>query len=293
MTTGQGPSYGESAGGQGPSSGGLPVCPRHPRAVSYVRCQRCGRPTCPACQRPASVGIQCVDCVAQTQMQAQRRAPRTLTGATLRQGAPAITQSLIAINIAIHLLQFVFPALQSWGFFVPLLGQYEPWRFLTAAFLHVGIWHIGLNMYALYLVGPTLETVLGRARFLTLYLLAAIGGAVAVLLLASPDSPSWVTPVAGASGAVFGLFAALALTMRRMKRSDSQILLLIAINFALGFMIRGISWQGHLGGLLVGGALAAAYLFAPAKYRKVAAVGASVGMAILLVLLAVAKYAMS
>ncbi|MDO5495702.1 MAG: rhomboid family intramembrane serine protease, partial [bacterium] len=162
--------------------------------------------------------------------------------------------------------------MEAYGYFVPVLGETQPWRFLTSAFLHVGIWHIFLNMYAMYLVGPTLETILGRARYLTLWVLSAIGGSVAVLALADPEGRSWFTPVAGASGAVFGLFGALALAMRRMKRSDSQILVIIGINVVLGFVIPGISWQGHLGGLVVGAALAGAYLFAPKERRTVVAV---------------------
>lgn len=288
-------SYDPTAGGGfrtpggGSGHGGPPVCPRHPSVVSYVRCQRCGRPTCPECQRPASVGIQCVDCVREAQ--SRSRAPRTVAGARVRGGDPVVTYGIIGITVASFLLQMLLgSSYEQWGYFVPVLGATEPWRFLTTALLHVGIWHIVLNMYALYLVGPTLENVLGRARFTTLYVLSAIGGSVAVLLLADPAGPSWRTAVAGASGAVFGLFGALALTMRRMKRSDSQILIIIALNVVLGFVIPGVSWQGHIGGLITGSALAAVYLYAPRKQPTLWAVLASVAMAALLVVLSVAKY---
>ena len=258
--------------------------------VSYVRCQRCGRPVCPQCQRPASVGIQCVDCVQDAA--SRTRAPRTVAGARVRGGQPVVTNTIIGLTVVSFLLQLLIGApYEQFGYFVPVLGDSEPWRFITTAFLHVGVWHIVLNMYALYLVGPTLETVLGRARFITMYVLAAIGGSVAVLLFADPTGRSWLTPVAGASGAIFGLFGALALTMRRMKRSDSQILVIIGINVVLGFVIQGVSWQGHLGGLVVGSALAAIYLFAPRKQRTLWAVGGSVLMAVVLVALTVAKYA--
>ncbi|HHW82534.1 MAG TPA: rhomboid family intramembrane serine protease [Actinomycetales bacterium] len=255
-----------------------------------MRCQRCGRPTCPQCQRAASVGVHCVDCAKAAQ--ARIRGPRTVAGAKVRGGNPVVTYALIGLCVVVFLGQMVGQGwVEAYGYFVPVLGERQPWRFLSSAFLHVGIWHIFLNMYAMYLVGPMLEHVLGRARYLTLWILAAIGGSVAVLLLADPTGPSWLTPVAGASGAVFGMFGALALTMRRMKRSDTQILVIIGINVVLGFVIPGISWQGHLGGLVVGVALAAAYLFAPKQHRTLVAVAASVGMAVLLVALAVAKYA--
>lgn len=278
-----GPTYGEQLPG-GPVSG-PPLCPRDGN-VSYVMCQRCGRPTCPNCQRPASVGIQCVDC-AKTSASNQ---PRTVAGARLTNRQPVITQALIAINLAVYALQLINPNLVNFGLFVPIWGAAEPWRFLTAAFLHSGLWHIGFNMYALYLVGPSLELVLGRARYLTLYLLAALGGSVMVLLLADPLGPSWRTAVVGASGAVFGLFGALALTMRRLKRSDSQILLIIALNVVLGFVIPGISWEGHLGGLLTGGVLAGAFLFAPPKHRTAVAVAASIAVFAALVLASLVKY---
>ncbi len=86
-----------------PVSPEVPVCPRHPDRVSYVRCQRCGRPVCPECQRPAAVGVHCVDCV----REASRTAPqaRTAFGAPLRRGAPVVTYTLIGLNVLAYLLE--------------------------------------------------------------------------------------------------------------------------------------------------------------------------------------------
>jgi membrane associated rhomboid family serine protease len=119
-----------------------------------------------------------------------------------------------------------------------------------------------------------------------------VGGSVAVLLLANPDDPSWVTAVVGASGAVFGLFAAIFLVLRRLGRDATQILVLIGLNFALGFVVSGISWQAHLGGAIVGAVLAAAYVYAPRERRTLVSVLATAGMVAVIVALTVLKYAL-
>ncbi|GEA87278.1 rhomboid family intramembrane serine protease [Cellulomonas cellasea] len=271
---------------------GPPVCPRHPDRVSYVRCQRCGRPTCPECQRQAAVGVQCVDCVAE----AARAAPanRTVFGGTVRAGRPVVTIGIIAACVVSFLLQQVDPTWTlRWGFW-PAGGELEPWRFLTVAFLHspTGVIHIVFNMLALWMVGPFLEQALGRARFAALYGLSAVAGSVGVLLLASPLEDSWVTLTVGASGAVFGLFGAVFVVMRRMRRDVRSIAVVIGLNIVIGFVVPNIAWQAHLGGLVAGAALAAAFAYAPKERRGAVAVGATVLLGLLLVLLAVGKYAL-
>lgn len=266
-----------------------PVCPRHPDRVSYIRCQRCERPVCPECQRPAAVGVQCVDCVAA----AQRAVPpqRSVLGAPIRGGVPVVTYALIGSCAAIFLLARVFPAVTSTLIFAPVIGWHQPYRFLTTAFLHAGFLHIAVNMYALWIVGTYLERMLGRWRYLALYLLSALGGSVAVLLLANPDSSSWFTPVVGASGAVFGAFGAILIVLRRTGRDATQILVLILINLVLGFVVVGISWQAHIGGLLTGLLLGALYAYAPRARRGPASVAGTVAVLAGLVLAALAKYA--
>ncbi len=267
-----------------------PVCPRHPDRVSYVRCQRCNRPTCPECQRPAPVGVQCVDCVAQAQAAAPVR--RTVFGGRVREGRPVVTISIIAVCVALFGAQSIVGGIGSPLYFMPALGDAEPHRFLTAAFLHGGFLHLAVNMYALWIVGSVLEPALGRWRFTALYLVSALGGSVGVLLLASPYELSWVTPVVGASGAVFGLFGAVGLALRRLGRDITQIVVLIVINTVLGFTLPNIAWQAHLGGLVTGLALAAAYVYAPRRQRTLLAVAATVVVTVLLVVLAVGKYAL-
>lgn len=275
---GQGGHGGPVPGGYGQQPG-APVCPRHPDRVSYVTCQRCGRPTCSECQRPATVGIHCVDCVREAQR--SRPVTRTALGGVDRGTTPIITYSIIGICVVLELLRYLAPGLYvqllNELMFWPAYGASEPYRFVTSTFLHGGIWHLAFNMYALYLVGGELERILGRARYLTLYLLSAVGGSVAYLVIAGVGA----VPAVGASGGVFGLFAAFAITLRRFGRDPRQILVLIGINAVLGFVIAGIAWQAHLGGLVVGGAVAALFAYVPRDKVWVQWAGAAVVLAIL------------
>ncbi|MHA7191406.1 rhomboid family intramembrane serine protease [Arthrobacter sp. MDT2-16] len=248
-----------------------PVCPRHPDRVSYVRCQRCGRPACPECQRPAAVGFQCVDCV--REQAASIPARRNAFGGAVRGDTPVVTYTLIGLCVVVYLLQLVVPGIIRSFAYAPVYTAgaggvipAEPWRMLTAAFLHSpsSFLHIAFNMYALYILGKVLEPAMGRARFLALYLISALGGSIGVLLLS--DNP--LQPVVGASGAVFGLFGALFIVQRKRGGDVRQIVVLIAINAVIGFVVAGIAWQAHLGGLIAGAACAAAIAYAPRGARQ-------------------------
>ena len=272
-------------------STGPPVCPRHPDRVAYVRCQRCGRPVCPQCQRTAAVGVHCVDCVAE----AARAVPptRTALGAKVRGGQPVVTITIIVLCVISYVLQRADPGwTQRWAF-APFIGQHEPYRFLTAAFLHAPsqITHILFNMVALWMVGPFLETTLGRARYISLYLISAVAGQVGVLLLAQPDTISWYGAVVGASGAVFGLFGAVLVVLRRLKGNARSFVVIIALNLVIGFVVPGIAWQAHVGGLVAGAALGAAFAYAPAARRREIGTAATVLIAVGVVALALLKYA--
>lgn len=275
----------------GPAPTPPPVCPRHPDRIAYVRCQRCGRPTCPECQRPAAVGIQCVDCVRDAA--AQQPVARTAFGGRVTGGRPVVTLTLIALCAISYVLQMVSPGWTQALAFAPYLGESEPWRFLTSAFLHStgSLLHIAFNMIALWSVGPFLETSLGRWRYLALYLLSAVGGSVMFLLLAEPYTVSWLTGLVGASGAVFGLFGAVLVVLRRVGSSARGIVAVLAINAVLGFVLPGVAWQAHLGGLLVGAALGAAFAYAPRERRLPVAVGACVATGAVLVGAVLVAYA--
>lgn len=271
-------------GGAPSETGSEPVCPRHPDRVSYVRCQRCERPVCPECQRPAAVGVQCVDCVRE---QARTvRQGRTVYGGRARGGSPLVTLGLIGACVVVFLLQLVPGSGVTQRFaFAPVLADVEPWRFVTSAFLHSTgfLPHIAFNMLVLYQVGPYLEERLGRLRFLALYLVSAIGGSVGFLALANPANPfSWNAGVVGASGAVFGLFGALVVVQRHLGGTNQGLLVMIGLNFFLGFVIPNVAWQGHLGGLVTG-ALMGLVMVAPVpRHRPLVQLAGTIGVLLLL-----------
>ncbi|MBR7742557.1 rhomboid family intramembrane serine protease [Phycicoccus sp. BSK3Z-2] len=285
----------------------VPVCPRHPDRESYVRCQRCRRPVCPECQRPAAVGVQCVDCVREGQKSV--RQARTVFGGTVTDGRPVVSFTLIGMCVVVYLFQQVMPGLTGDISFVPALGESQPWRFLTSAFAHGPIFHIAFNMYALFLMGQYLEPMLGRARYIALYLLSAVGGSVVYLLLSGPSSTyaeavagqgvGWWTPAVGASGAVFGLFGAYLVLQRRLNRSAAGMYVIIGINAVIGFVYPNIAWQAHLGGFVVGAACAAAIGYLgraksmTERGRPTVHWAALAGIGVVLVVLAVARYALA
>jgi membrane associated rhomboid family serine protease len=139
-----------------------------------------------------------------------------------------------------------------------------------------------LNMYSLYIFGQVLEPMLGRGRFAALYLLSLFGGSVGVLWLASPDS--WVV---GASGAIFGMMAAYFVVLRKLGQNSSQMLGLIAINLVFGFVSSGVSWQGHVGGLVTGGVVALVLANTRQLSQQAAQRLGLVSVAVILVLLTV------
>ncbi len=237
-------------------------CYRHPGRQSYVLCQRCARTVCPECQVQAAVGVHCVECAARDRQQAprvKRGRPAILQNLT-GSGAPVVTYAIIAVCVVVFLLQFipgVTGALQFAGAYVmPVSGiPFEPWRMLTAMFAHGSILHLLFNMFTLFVFGSALERLLGRGRYLALYLISGFGGSVAVTLLTSP-----LQPVVGASGAIFGLMGAYFIINRHLGGNSVQLLVLVALNLAYGFLVPGISWQAHVGGLVAGALVALIYV---------------------------------
>ena len=289
------PGDAESPGPGTTPSTGVPTCFRHPGRETYVSCVRCGRPACPDCLRSAAVGQQCVDCV-----RAGSRGTRQVSavfGGRAVSGA-VVTWALVGINVVLYLIELARPSLGydlgmvGLGRFTnggPLQGVAEGqwYRLITSAFLPppgggLGPLDIIFNMWALILVGPALERLLGHARFLTVYLVSALGGSVALLVLAPYEL------ALGASGAIFGLFGAWFVVAKRLRLDSRWIVTIIGLNLVLGFVVHGIAWQAHLGGLLSGALLTAAYAYAPRENRALiqgAATVAVVGVLLLAVLL--------
>ncbi|PJM74448.1 rhomboid family intramembrane serine protease [Bifidobacterium simiarum] len=189
-----------------------------------------------------------------------------------RVGGPVICQAIMVICVIVWLVEILtkllFPSLfaiiLSYGMFTPAWAHAAPWTFITSMFMHEpGLFHILFNMLTLWAVGPVLERMLGHWRFLGMYLLSGIGGNAAVLLYArivgggGLGGNGWMTSVYGASGALFGLFAALLIVYRRIGADITSMLIWMAINFAMPFLYPGIAWQAHVGGFIIGGAYAA------------------------------------
>jgi membrane associated rhomboid family serine protease len=240
-------------------------CYRHPDRQSFVLCQRCGRTICPECQTQAAVGVHCPECVREARGSAPRTRSRISTAFRPSSGQPVVTWSIIAISVLVFVLQNIPGSpVNTFGVYRPALTVLLPWTMITSVFLHASILHILFNMYSLFVFGPILEGLLGRARFLALYLISGFGGSVAVLLL----NPSG--GVLGASGAIFGLMGAFFVVQRRLGGNNIQIVIVIGINLAAGFILPGISWQAHVGGLVAGAAVAFVYLQtrAPADRRR-------------------------
>ncbi|MFI6705883.1 rhomboid family intramembrane serine protease [Nonomuraea sp. NPDC050478] len=264
----------------------VPTCYRHPDRETWVRCQRCDRPICPDCMRDAAVGFQCPECVAEGN-RGIRQAKSTFGGAVVR--APYVTWTILAANVLVFVAQYFVPDIQRLlgmnSLFVALGDEY--YRLITAAFVHGGMFHILFNSWALYVIGPYLERAFGHVRFVALYLVSALGGSVLGLWM---DNPRILT--VGASGAIFGLFGAVFVVGRRLNLDVRGIAVLIAINLAITFIVPGISWTGHIGGLVTGAALSAALAYAPRENRTVWQVAAVAGFVVLLAVLVVVRIPM-
>ncbi|KLO29054.1 membrane protein [Mycolicibacter heraklionensis] len=238
----------------------MTVCYRHPDRATALRCTRCDRYICGDCMRSAAVGQHCVEC-AQAGGTPVRRAARPLVRAA--SGTPVVTYGLIALSVLAFVAQLSSHELESeLVLWTPAVADGQIYRLVTSAFLHYGPMHLLLNMWALYVVGPQLEGLLGRVRYSALYLLSALGGSVAVYLLAPIT-----TATAGASGAIFGLFGATLVIGRRLRMDVRAVGAVIVVNLIFTFTIPHISWQGHVGGLITGVLVAFAYVYPPQANR--------------------------
>jgi membrane associated rhomboid family serine protease len=267
-----------------------PVCYRHPERETWVRCQRCDRPICPDCMNSAAVGFQCPNCVKEGAR--ATRSGRLPYGGT-PSGNPALTSiGLIALNIAVWLSIRADASLidrlallpsgrcaAGNGFYpgateatcssapgahwVPGVADGAFWQLGTSVFSHVEVLHIAFNMMALYFLGPQLELVLGRARFLAVYLLSGLAGSTAVMWWSAEHSQTL-----GASGAIFGLMGALLVIGLKVRANVQQLVFWIVLNVVFTVTASSyVSWQGHFGGLVGGALLTGLVVYAPRKGR--------------------------
>ncbi|MEV0180365.1 rhomboid family intramembrane serine protease [Streptomyces sp. NPDC050625] len=256
----------------------VPVCYRHPDRETGVHCTRCERPICPECMVSASVGFQCPECVrtgSGTGHSPAASRPRTVAGGTVSADPRLVTKVLIGLNLAFFLVQLAVGDRFTDRFdligqaYVPLLGSVQGiahgqvYRLLTAMFLHASFIHILFNMLSLWWIGGPLEAALGRARYLALYFVSGLAGSALSYLLAAPNQPSL-----GASGAIFGLFGATAVLMRRLNYDMRPVIALLVINLIFTFSWSGIAWQAHIGGLVAGLVCGYAMVHAPRRHRN-------------------------
>ncbi|MFC5719723.1 rhomboid family intramembrane serine protease [Streptomyces gamaensis] len=255
-------------------------CYRHPDRETGIRCTRCERPICPECMVSASVGFQCPPCVrgeGEGAGDAPRHGdatPRTVAGAAHVADPRLVTKVILGINVAVWLAVLaagdqLVADLELFGrarteLFGPVEGVAEGqwYRLLTSVFLHQSPMHIAFNMISLWWLGPPLEAALGRVRFVALYLLAGLGGSALTYLVADPAQPSL-----GASGAIFGLLGATAVLMRRLNYDMRPVIALLVLNLIFTFTWANIAWQAHIGGLVIGTAVAYGMVHAPRGKR--------------------------
>ena len=291
-----------------PPTAAVPVCYRHPSRETYVRCTRCDRPICPDCMNEASVGHQCPECVREGRR--SMRPVRTAFGGSRAGGAAIVTKVLIVLNVVAALITALAAgraalaggggqasAVHFWGAISGLPFAYpqpdgttavydgvaggEFYRLLTSMFLHYGPLHLLLNMAGLWIFGRPLEAAFGPLRFLALYMLAGLGGSVAVYLF----EPRALT--AGASGAVYGLVGAYFVVLKRLKLDTSAVVPYLIFLILYSF-IGNVSLSGHLGGLVFGAAVAAGLAYAPQKYRTQLQIATIAGTTVILAILTIA-----
>lgn len=220
-----------------------------------MRCQRCERFICPACQTESAVGFLCPeDAGISTADRVIARTPRKVQG--FFKSDILITNSLLVVCIALWVLQILPESLVTSELaYAPLLTVTEPWRMLTTGFVHStsSPLHLLFNMYSLWVLGRSLEPLLGRARFAILYGYSLFGGSLAALWWLEPTA--WLV---GASGAIFGLLAAGFVVAKSLNQDTRAFAGIIAINLVLS-LLPGVAWQAHVGGLIVGAAVAFIY----------------------------------
>ena len=243
-------------------------CYRHPDRETGLSCSDCGRPICADCATFAPVGIRCPDHAGTRRTPATRLKPRPVRrapGLALATGAAPITRALIAANVAIYLITVTQQGSGGftirggslyvhWVLYGPLVAHGGWYRLVTSMFLHGFLLHILFNMIALWFIGAPVEKYLGPTRYLGLYFVSGLAGSAGALLQAP------LVPTVGASGAIFGILGAMLIIEWQITgRFAGQAMTWIVINLVISFSFSGISWGGHIGGLIGGILITLAY----------------------------------
>jgi membrane associated rhomboid family serine protease len=196
--------------------------------------------------RPASIGYQCRECASDS--------TPIIRGISKNSFIPSqennqATKFLSIFLITVYVAQFVLGdiLIANFALFAPSVSTGQWWRLLTAGFLHGSILHLLFNVYILWVLGSQLESILGKINFVVIYFVSLIGGSIASFLF----SPFGTYSI-GASGAIFGLMGAMLVVGRKKRLDISQVALLVILNVVIGFVLSGIDWRAHLGGLAAG-----------------------------------------
>jgi membrane associated rhomboid family serine protease len=223
-----------------------PVCVNHSNQITYVRCSRCENYICTDCMRSASIGYQCPTCASDsTPVIKGINRNRFIPNQKNTPVTKFLSTSLIVVYVAQFLLGDVLIA--NFALFAPSVANGQWWLLITAGFLHGSIFHLLFNGYILWVIGSQLESIVGKINFVIIYFVSLLGGSFASYLFSPFGSYS-----IGASGAIFGLMGAMLVVGRKRNLDISQITTLVAINVVIGFVLSGIDWRAHLGGLATG-----------------------------------------
>ncbi|NEG70581.1 rhomboid family intramembrane serine protease [Bifidobacterium choloepi] len=213
-----------------------------------------------------------------------------------RNNDPVLTELIIVVCVVVWILEMLFrftwrtgyAALLDFGMFQPATALWHPWTFVTSMFLHSpsSLWHILFNMLTLWAIGPFLERLMGHWPYLILYVLSGIGGNVGMMAWAAFGSSAgsgsgtvasvlgltgteWYSACYGASGALFGLFAAMLVVYRKVGEDLRSALVWMIINFLMPVVIPNIAWQAHVFGFLVGGILTMLLIYGPIRALRI------------------------
>ncbi len=185
-------------------------------------------------------------------------------------GRPVVTYAIIGLNVIVFILELLTgnsilgngsgSVADALAYFPGAIAV-SPWVLLSNAFVHANLIHIALNMFMLFIIGIPLERHFGRVRMIAFYLIGILGADVAVDFLSRGGA-------IGASGAIFALLGVLILFSRRIGFNPSWLITIGVVNLGYGFVGAGISWQGHLGGLVAGLLIGALLLYTGAARRR-------------------------
>jgi len=239
-----------------------PACINHSEQITYVRCSRCEKYICTDCMRPASIGYQCPECASDsTPIIRGINKSSFIPSQENNQATKFLSISLVTVYVAQFVLGDIL--ISNFALFAPSVSTGQWWRLVTAGFLHGSILHLLFNVYILWVLGSQLESILGKTKFVVIYFVSLIGGSIASFLF----SPFGTYSI-GASGAIFGLMGAMLVVGRKKRLDISQVAVLVILNVVIGFVLSGIDWRAHLGGLAAGALITWVLLNATSSKEK-------------------------